>query len=175
MNRMLIKEVDHDDLQILKSISKETFIETFGADNTEEDIESYLKENLTDKKLIKELSHPDSLFYVVEMDGRIVAYMKLNLNGAQTEEGYTNSLEIQRIYVLKDYKNRSIGKSLMAKAFKEAESRKLDYIWLGVWEKNTKAVSFYEKQGFVMFDKHIFKLGDDEQTDFLMKYTLNIK
>lgn len=45
----------------------------------------------------------------------------------------------------------------------------LDYIWLGVWEHNVDAIKFYEKQGFKKFDTHIFKLGDDEQTDNLMK------
>ena len=46
------------------------------------------------------------------------------------------------------------------------------YIWLGVWEKNTKAIRFYKKNGFIEFDKHIFNLGNDEQTDIMMKFRL---
>ena len=101
-----------------------------------------------------------------------MAYMKVNFDNAQTEEGYTNSLEVQRIYVLEDYKNMKIGKSLIDEAKEIANKENLDYIWLGVWEHNINAIRFYEKQGFVKFDTHIFKLGDDEQTDNLMKYTL---
>jgi ribosomal protein S18 acetylase RimI-like enzyme len=46
------------------------------------------------------------------------------------------------------------------------------YVWLGVWEKNARAIRFYEKNGFVAFDKHLFKLGDEEQTDIMMKRVL---
>lgn len=172
---MKIRKADMKYLEELRQITEKTFVETFGADNTQEDIKKYLKENVTKDKVEKEMKNPGSLFYVAEIDGNVVAYMKLNLDEAQTEQGLSNSMEIQRIYVLKDYKNRSIGKQLMQKAIQEAESRQLNYIWLGVWEKNTKAIGFYEKRGFTTFDKHIFKLGEDEQTDFLMKFTLNSK
>lgn len=166
---MKIRQVGLDYLDEIRKITEKTFIETFGKENTEEDIESYLKENVSREKVRQELMNPASLFYIVERDDRIVAYMKLNLEGAQTEEGYSNSLEIQRIYVLNDFKRKRMGRRLMDKAIEEAGSRQVDFVWLGVWENNTKAISFYEKHGFTIFDKHVFKLGDDEQTDYLMK------
>ena len=46
------------------------------------------------------------------------------------------------------------------------------YVWLGVWEENPRAIRFYEKNGFVVFDKHIFRMGNDEQTDLMMKKLL---
>ncbi|MNF16430.1 Protease synthase and sporulation negative regulatory protein PAI 1 [compost metagenome] len=49
------------------------------------------------------------------------------------------------------------------------------YIWLGVWEENKRALRFYEKNGFTVFDKHIFRLGNDEQTDLMMKKTITRK
>jgi len=166
---MKIRQVGLEYLDEIRNITEKTFIETFGKENTEEDIESYIKENVSREKVRQELMNPASLFYIVERNDRIVAYMKLNLEGAQTEEGYSNSLEIQRIYVLNDFKRKRIGRRLMDKAIEEAGSRQVDFVWLGVWENNTKAIAFYEKHGFTIFDKHVFKLGDDEQTDYLMK------
>ena len=58
---------------------------------------------------------------------------------------------------------------LYEKAMQVAEDKKVDYVWLGVWEENPRAIRFYQKNGFVEFDKHIFRLGDDEQTDIMMK------
>ncbi|MER2063617.1 MAG: GNAT family N-acetyltransferase, partial [Alkalibacterium sp.] len=97
---MKIRQVGLEYLDEIRNITEKTFIETFGKENTEEDIESYIKENVSREKVRQELMNPASLFYIVERNDRIVAYMKLNLEGAQTEEGYSNSLEIQRIYVL---------------------------------------------------------------------------
>ena len=62
---------------------------------------------------------------------------------------------------------------LYEKAIEIANQRNADYVWLGVWEENPRAISFYLKNGFVAFDKHIFKLGDDEQTDIMMKLLLS--
>ncbi|SFC23395.1 Ribosomal protein S18 acetylase RimI [Alkalibacterium subtropicum] len=173
MSDLIIKEVELDFLDKIKAISEKTFVETFGPDNTAEDIENYLMENINTKQVRQELANPASLFYAVELEGNVAAYMKLNLEDAQTEQGYSNSLEIQRLYVLKKYKKQGIGRKLMDKAIEEAENRQMDFVWLGVWEKNTEAIHFYEKSGFVAFDKHVFKLGDDEQTDYLMKYDVD--
>jgi ribosomal protein S18 acetylase RimI-like enzyme len=82
------------------------------------------------------------------------------------------ALEIERIYVLKDFHGKSVGQMLYKKALEIAQMKKVSYVWLGVWEENPRAISFYKKNGFVEFDKHIFKLGDDEQTDIMMKLIL---
>lgn len=170
--KMTIREAGMKDLHEIKAISEKTFVETFGSENTEEDIEKYLKGNLNTETVTNELYDPDSLFFLVDVNNNSVAYMKLNIGDAQTEKGLDHSLEIQRIYVLKAYKHNGIGRKLMEKAIEVGNKRHLDFIWLGVWEKNFNAIRFYEKEGFVTFDKHVFKLGDDEQTDYLMKRDL---
>lgn len=116
-----------------------------------------------------------SKFYIVEDKEKeeVAEYMKINFDKAQTESGHDNTLEVQRIYVLEEYKGKKIGKSLIQKAIQTSKDNNLDYVWLGVWEHNINAIRFYEKQGFEKFDTHIFKLGDDEQTDNLMKLTLS--
>ncbi|MCB0820060.1 MAG: GNAT family N-acetyltransferase, partial [Bacteroidetes bacterium] len=83
-----------------------------------------------------------------------------------------NSLEIERVYVLKEFHGMHVGRKLLEKAIELANSQNSEFVWLGVWEKNHKAIRFYEKNGFKPFDKHIFRLGEDEQTDIMMKLDL---
>ena len=172
MENFLIKECTLGDLNGLKYISEKTFYETFSSEHTEEDMENYIKENLSYEKLEEEIKNINSKFYLVFNNEEVVAYMKVNFDGAQTEEGYDNTLEVQRIYVLQEYKNKAIGKMLMKKAMEISKKNNLSYIWLGVWEHNINAIKFYEKHGFIKFDEHVFILGEDEQTDYLMKLVL---
>jgi ribosomal protein S18 acetylase RimI-like enzyme len=172
MDSFSIKECSLEDIKKIKYVGEKTFHETFSNENVDEDMEKYLKENFSYGQIESELKNSSSRFYIVENSDKVLAYMKLNFDKAQTETGHDNTLEIQRIYVLQEYKSKHIGKMLMEKAIEIAEKRNLNYIWLGVWEHNINAIKFYEKQGFEKFDTHIFKLGEDEQTDNLMKLTL---
>lgn len=161
-----------EDLKALQKISRETFIETFGKENTEEDLRKYLEEDLGEKQLLEELMHRHSHFFFSLAEGKITGYMKLNEQSAQTEKGHENAVELQRIYVYKEFKGRGIGKFMMESALSFAVDHHAPYLWLGVWEKNTAAISFYEKLGFVKFSEHVFLLGEDAQTDYLMKKEL---
>ncbi len=113
-----------------------------------------------------------SRYFLVEYGEEIAAYMKINFDNSQTEQGHDNTLVIQRVYVLQQYKGRHIGKMLIQKAIEIARYHNLHYVWLGVWENNAHAIKFYEKQGFKKFDTHIFKLVEDKQVDNLMKHIL---
>ena len=105
-------------------------------------------------------------------DNNIIGYLKLNIGQSQTEIKNDNALEIERIYVLKEFHGQNIGQQLFEKALERAHAQKVDFIWLGVWEENKRAIQFYTKNGFIAFDKHIFKLGDEEQSDIMMKLKL---
>ncbi|ERI91855.1 putative protease synthase and sporulation negative regulatory protein PAI 1 [Clostridiales bacterium oral taxon 876 str. F0540] len=172
MDNLLIKECSLKDIEKVKHICEKTFYETFSGENTKDDMENYLKENFSYEKLESEITNNYSKFYIVEDNEEVAAYMKLNFDKAQTEEGHNHTLEVQRIYVLQEYKGKHIGKMLIQEAIEIGKINNLNYIWLGVWEHNLAAIRFYEKQGFVKFDTHIFKLGNDEQTDNLMKLML---
>lgn len=172
MEQFLIKECNLEDTEKVKYISEKTFYETFSNENTEEDMENYLKENFSYEQVESEINNNGSRFYIVEHNEEVVAYMKVNFDKAQTEMGHNNTLEVQRIYVLQEYKNNHIGKRLIQKAIEIGRDNHVNYIWLGVWEHNINAIKFYQKLGFEKFDTHVFKLGEDEQTDNLMKLIL---
>lgn len=169
MNQLQIVKVTQDELYELQKISKETFIETFEAVNSAENMKQYLEESLSLKQLTLELKNENSNFYFAKLEDEIIGYMKLNIGDAQTEFKQENALEIERIYVLKQFHGKNIGQLLFDKILEFAKQRNFDFIWLGVWEENPRAIRFYEKNGFVVFDEHFFKLGEDEQTDLMMK------
>ena len=132
----------------------------------------YLEEGFSIERLTAELTNSSSEFYFAVLDNQVIGYLKLNSGESQTELKDSKALEIERIYVLKEYHGRKVGQLLYEKAMQVARQTDADYVWLGVWEENPRAIRFYKKNGFVEFDKHIFRLGDDEQTDIMMKLPL---
>lgn len=167
-----IRQVTAHEIVKLQEISRKTFASTFASQNTEEDIQKYLEENLSQERLKAELNNPDSQFYFALHGEDVIGYLKLNFGTAKTELKDSNSLEIERIYVLKDYHGKHVGQLLYKKAVEVAREKNVEYIWLGVWKHNERAIGFYTKNGFEAFDKHIFMLGSDEQTDILMRLYL---
>jgi ribosomal protein S18 acetylase RimI-like enzyme len=167
-----IRQISIRDLAALQKISRNTFAETFAEGNSEENLANYLAEGFSAEKLSAELENKNSQFYFAETDGRVLGYLKVNTGDAQSEQQDPDALEIERIYVLKDFHGKEVGSLLYQQALSIAHERTAAYIWLGVWEHNPRAIRFYEKQGFIEFDKHIFQLGDDAQTDILMKLSL---
>lgn len=172
MEDIAIQTVTLQDINQLQFISIQTFSETFSADNTEENMSKYLAEAFSIEKLTVELIDADAQFYFATLGGSIIGYLKTNLGIAQTELYDANALEIERIYVLKEFYGKKVGQLLYEKAIQIAKSKNAPYIWLGVWEKNARAISFYRKNGFIEFSKHSFMLGNDKQTDILMKKVL---
>jgi len=172
MPQIKINKASINDIQSVIAISKETFIETFADSNTEENMKKYLTENFDEDKLGTELNNPESLFYLAFEDENVIGYLKLNFGAAQTELKDEDALEIERIYVKSAYHGKKVGQMLYEQALSTAAFLGKLFVWLGVWEQNVKAIRFYEKNGFVAFDKHIFVMGEDEQTDIMMKKML---
>ncbi len=167
-----IKKISKNDIVQLQNVGRQTFYETFSEGNTEENMKNYLREGFSVEKLTTELDDKNSEFYFSILNNKAIGYLKINFGKSQTELQDQNAVEIERIYVLKEFYGKGVGQILYDKAIQIAKQKMADYVWLGVWEKNSRAISFYKKNGFVEFDKHIFKLGDDEQTDIMMKLKL---
>lgn len=173
MSSTQLRKASAHEAELLQSISRQTFFETFAEHNSAEDMRAYLEKSFSLEKLSAELHDPHSAFYFATDNNKIIGYLKLNFGESQTEIKDESAIEIERIYVLKEYHGKGAGNELYQKALQVALELKIRYIWLGVWEKNERAIQFYKKNGFVVFDKHIFRLGNDEQTDYLMKVDLS--
>ena len=172
MEQIYIRGIGIEDVFALQKIARQTFSDVFKDYNSPENLKKYLDEKLSIEKLSEELSNPQAQFYFAQIGEDVVGYLKTNTGEAQTELKDLNAFEIERIYVLQAYHGKKVGQQLMEKAIEEARKTKSSCVWLGVWEENHHAIRFYSKNGFIKFDTHIFKMGDDEQQDWMMKLEL---
>lgn len=167
-----IQKCTLSDLHMLQEISIDTFTETFSSQNSPANMNAYLESTFTLTRLEKELSDPSSEFLMVYCHHEVAGYLKVNVNDAQSERMGDDALEIERIYLKSKYQNSGLGKYLLTKAAETAIGLDKKKIWLGVWEKNEKAIAFYQKMGFVQTGTHSFYMGEEEQIDLIMSKTL---
>lgn len=172
LQEIVVEKLTAANLDELRDLSIETFYESFIWGNTEENMKAYMDRFFSKEKLAEELAEPDSIFYFARLNERAVGYLKINIGKAQTELKTNDAVEIERIYVHKDFRGKNIGQLLFDKALEIARNNKAQFMWLGVWEKNPAAIKFYERNGLSQFGTHSFKLGDDQQTDIMMKLSL---
>jgi diamine N-acetyltransferase len=146
-----------------------TFDESFRPMNTKDTIDTYLSEAFTTRKLSLEIMTNGSEFYFIYSDDELAGYLKINYTPAQTDINDPDSVEIERIYVKKEFKGNGLGKQLMDYAEELALKAGKKYLWLGVWEKNGDAIEFYKHINFAIIGEHKFKIGEEMQTDLIMK------
>jgi ribosomal protein S18 acetylase RimI-like enzyme len=167
-----IREGTTADALLLADISRQTFYDTFAPDNKPEDIALFLDQQFTRGRLMLEPGRPE-LTFLLAYDGPAVAgYVKLREGPAPSVLAGRNTLEIARLYAVTEYIGKGVGKLLMQASLTLAKDRKKEAIWLGVWERNQRAIEFYERWGFVKFDEMDFLLGTDLQRDWAMKKEL---
>ncbi|CAK8054460.1 GNAT family N-acetyltransferase [Eupransor demetentiae] len=167
-----IKLVTPKDVIHLQQLSIESFSDTFRKDNDRAHLAEYLAKNYSDRQLTAEVANPDSEFYFNMVGEKYAGYIKLNVGQAQTEYRDADGMEIQRLYLKQRYKGQGLGRQLMEFAIKQAKKAGKKYLWLGVWEENESALSFYQKVGFIECGDHDFDFGGDHQRDILMKKEL---
>jgi ribosomal protein S18 acetylase RimI-like enzyme len=161
-----------DDAAMLSKLGARTFYDTFAKDNTPENIKLHLENSFSTEIQFNELSQPDIIFLIAENDRSPMGYAQLMIDGREESITGIKTLEIRRIYVSQEAIGTGVGKELMSACIAEARQRGCDSIWLGVWEKNPRAIRFYKKFGFTEVGTHIFPVGDDPQTDLIMELIL---
>ena len=162
-----IRPLEATDLRSLQKLSVETFVDTFIDSNTADDLASCMDSLYNIEKLARELAAKHSYFYFIEVEGQVAGYLKLNTRYEQTEGQRDDSLEIERLYILPRFKGLHLGSKLMKFALDLAKEKDKQRVWLGVWEHNEPAKSFYSRWGFKRFSQHTFPVGSDPQTDEL--------
>lgn len=161
-----------NDIDILANFSTKAFYETYEDHNTVEDMELYVNTHFTSDALIKNFDEPNVAFFLAFADEELAGYTKLRTVEVPAAMQNRNHLELERIYVLKKFHGYKIGFHLIQQCISYAKENHFEVLWLGVWEHNTKARTFYNKIGFQQFGEHNFVLGKDVQRDFLLKLEL---
>jgi len=169
---MIIRKVESYEAATLLALAESTFRAGFQHLNDPAHFEEYMGRAFTPEKIRQELATPGSTFYFAEWEGAIVGYMKLNSGKAQSDIQSEPGLELERIYVKPEHQGKKIGQFLLDEAISIGRTGGFPYLWLGVWEKNEAAIRFYYRHGFRQFSSHTFMLGNEPQTDLLMKLAL---
>ena len=166
-----IRRANFEDAETLAKIGLQSFNEAFAGHpkNHPEDMKIYTDEAFSVESLRKELNDKEAIFFVTELENKIVGYAKLQQNSREDCVTGENPLELNRLYALDRHIGKGIGKALMLKCLEFAETNKHDTFWLGVWEFNFRAQKFYEKFGFEKCGEHVFQLGTDPQIDWIME------
>ncbi len=177
---MTFRKTELKDLYNLVEIACTTFIDAFAEQNEPIAFYEYVEKAFAPEQLLTELNTEGSVFYFVEFGNDIIGYFKIN-NGKSPKDTdrphfYADFMpfeqiqmtELERIYLKKDYHGKGIAQSMMPFIENCALKSESQYLWLGVWSENEKALRYYEKCGFETFGEHIFQIGNDKQIDFLM-------
>jgi diamine N-acetyltransferase len=157
------------DAELLAELGARTFSETFAADNTPENMRAYLAASFNLEQLSAELAEPSSVFLIAGIEGVAVGYAKLHGGEALVGVEGDKPIELVRLYVSQEWLGRGVGEALMRAGIDEARTAGYQTLWLGVWEHNHRARAFYRKGEFKEVGQHVFQLGEDRQTDILMK------
>lgn len=179
--RLVVRRGGPADAAMLTALGARTFHETFAADNRSEDMAAYMAEAYGEAQQRNELVAPDGAYLIGEIDGTPAAYVYLRAarRPAAIEEPAAAhggpTIEIVRFYVDAPFHGRGIAHAMMDAAVAEAVRRGGGTLWLGVWERNARAIRFYQKAGFVDGGAHTFMLGSDLQHDRIMLRALPLQ
>lgn len=169
---LTIRYADASDAETLAELGARTFRETFADVNSPEDMRAYLSCAFTKERLASELSDERSVFFVAESGGVATGYAKLRAGKFHEGVKGAKPVEIERLYVAREWLGRGAGHALMQACLDEACRRGYRTVWLGVWERNERARAFYRKWGFRDVGEQIFQLGSDAQTDVVMERSI---
>jgi diamine N-acetyltransferase len=167
-----IRKAKSEEVPAVRELAIEVYSDTFADQNTPANLKAFYDETYTIEKFKTEFQEAGSALYLALDDLKIVGFLRLRKNREVEKELGPNTIELHRMYIHRQYHGTSASRLLMKKAIGYAVEKKFEWIWLGVWEKNFRAQKFYSKWNFDRFGEHVFQMGDDPQTDWLLKRKL---
>lgn len=172
-NSIYIRKATLEDCDIIVDLGRRTFVETYAEVTDDVALQAYMEEKFSPEAVECALQKIDACFYIGITENIPVAFTKLRSDRKAKGLVDVNGIEIERIYVLKEYQGLKVGKLMMDRCKEIAVNDKYDMIWLQVWQHNNKAIQFYQKAGFVIYETTTFNYTEDTaQEDFLMRYNL---
>ena len=169
---LTIRYATQKDAALIADLSRQTFYETFAAANTRHDMDKFLKLQFTKGRLMLEVGAAGNTFLLAYHEQEVAGYVKLRDGKVPPALHPMPALEIARLYAVTSMIGKGVGHLLMQTSIDIATEKGKQVVWLGVWEKNQRAINFYHKWGFKKFGEQDFWLGDDLQRDWIMKKEL---
>ncbi len=171
---IFFQQISYEEVNKLRNIAIKTFRQSYEHLNSPSNFQDYISKAFTKEVLLRELQNEESFYYFIAFENDIVGYLKLNIGNSQTERFSDAYLEIERIYLDANYQRKGIGKRMIEFTFDKARELQKTKVWLGVWDENPKAILFYERMGFQSKGNHVFKFGNEAQTDIIMEMNVAV-
>lgn len=163
-----LSKVTLEHVDLLTEVAKRTFVETFSADNTPEDMNDYVSKSFSHSVQSEEINNPLRHIFLVQTSDGPIGYLHLYESATEFYTGSEKQVELVRLYLDKKWHGKGIADGLMQKCLEYCQALSAKILWLGVWERNQRAQAFYRKWGFVECGSHYFQLGNDSQRDLVL-------
>ncbi len=167
-----IRVATADDAALITKLGADTFVASFGAQNTPENLAKHIAGAYSEEIQRRELADPAVTYLIAEQYGRTAGYAQVREGDAPECVTGSNVIEVRRFYVVHEFHGSGIAQALMDACADEARRRRAYTLWLGVWEQNPRAIRFYTKCGFQDVGTQTFMLGDDPQQDRVLCWRL---
>ncbi len=158
-------------LPALRTFSERLFIQTYAPLNTPENMKLYCAEAFSEENFAKEFHQENIRYWLAMYEDVLAGYTKLILD-SPSPGGSLSGVEMARFYIDTPFQGQGLARQLMHHCHKWMQQEGFQEVWLGVWPQNPRAVRFYQKEGFVKIGTADFMLGQDRQTDDLMRKIL---
>lgn len=166
---MRLSKANSSDLELIRAFAEQTFRIAFQESNDPQRFEAYCADAFARERFLEELNHPESSFWLAWEEQTLVAYLKLNFDQHPEALGGAHTVQVERLYVEPSMQGRKIGEKLLDFVHDQAQKLGAKWIWLSVWQDNPPALRFYERCGYEIFGTKTFWLGDEAQTDWLVR------
>jgi diamine N-acetyltransferase len=168
MEKIFIRQAGAGDAELVATLSRKTFYDTYVNYNSRENMDQFLTEQFTHERLVTEVAQPWHLFYLAYLNEEIAGYVKLRESAVPAELRHEACIEVARIYAVQNAIGKGVGGRLMQTCIDVARQKGKTILWLCVWPPNQRALDFYLKWGFEKCGEQEFMLGNDRQTDWVM-------
>jgi diamine N-acetyltransferase len=166
--RPAIRRATIEDAAALAALGRRTFIDTFGDDNSADDLVAFVDGAYGEPIQQEELASSHLTYFLAEADGVPVGFAMVRRDRSSPFVDDPTAIELQRLYVDRAWHGTGLAQALMATCLELAVAGGAGSLFLGVWERNAKALRFYAAQGFTAVGSHTFMVGRDAQTDLVM-------
>lgn len=163
-----VRQATAADNKMLSELGRRAFQEAFGRFNDPGDMQAYLDLSFDAERIKKQLLDPSVIYLVASFHGTPVGYAKLIRNHTCSQYAPAQQMQMERIYALDAYVGKKIGKALMLDSLRIAKKEGNEYLWLGVWQENQRAIKFYKDFGFEIIGVKQFIIGNEVNDDYVM-------
>jgi diamine N-acetyltransferase len=167
MSSVTIRNAELSDAWVLAELAARTFEETFGADNSPEDLKIHLEASYGEAQQAHEIADKDVRTLLAYLGNELIGFAQVRRKNVPTCVVAENPVELHRFYLARSAHGTGAAKPLMHRAREAAQALGGQHLWLGVWERNPRAIAFYRKSGFTKIGSHDFLVGSDTQTDWV--------